>query len=134
MARDFKNATDKALIVKIALQSLKDHKFPYILLISRTFLDEIWSSAEKSQILKVLMNYSTKNCLHIWLDNLEENDVEKYSTFLLRNDCIFRRISYTKLTLDHTEELVKEILELLAGKRGFPLVRLATGTGTGTGK
>ena len=114
ITRDHKNATDKVMMVKMALQSYKDRNLPYILILNTIFLDLVWKSSEKTQILKMLTNYPTKFCLHIWLD-VDENDVSSYSTFLQRND-VFKRVSYSKLSKYDDTQLLDEILVLMLGK------------------
>lgn len=109
---DYVNTGDRVLVLQLALSSHKERNLPLILLINRKFLDSVWSSTSKGQILKTILTYSTKCCVHIWFDNLTESDVEKYSVGLCRSDSAFRRISYSDLPVNDNE-MLERLLSLL---------------------
>lgn len=76
----------------------KKQKSALLVLISHTFFELLWPTSHKLPILNIISNYSHKNCIHIWLDVIEDN-VKRYSKELLRIDGYFRRI--------HAKELYK---------------------------
>ena len=115
-SKDFKNTGDKPLLAELTLSTWKDKETPLIVVYTKKFFDIIWKDQRKPRILKMLLNYSTSYCVHIWLDDdLNENFVGQYSSSLLRNDNYFRRISKKDLP-DSVDSLIKKILELMKSK------------------
>ena len=82
---------------------------------TKDFFKTIWKDQRKARILKMLLNYSTSYCVHIWDDDLNEDFVSQYSSALLRNDNYFRRTSIKELPQD-INSLIKKVLELMKGK------------------
>jgi len=107
------NQTKDALMVK-DLQKLRKEKAPLIVLISRAFFDMVWVTASKPTIVSAVSSYTSRNCLHVWL-NLSERDVQQRSKALLRPDNYFRKVPSEELMNLSPENLIKRIYELVKG-------------------
>ena len=109
----FQERQSKETIMYNDAQRYKKEKSPIIVLISKYFFDLIWLTCHKQALLNIITNYSSKNCLHIWMDVTEEY-VKYRSNGLLRTDGYFRRIKAPELTTKlSTKEMISTIQGLL---------------------
>ena len=77
------------------VERYKRKKAFVILVVSKTLFDVVWSTAQKIPFLRAVS--TMKNCLHLWLD-VNEEDVKRYSTVMIREDLNFCRLHIDELT------------------------------------
>lgn len=107
---DLRNKQQKETIIYMNLRKFKERQLPLIVLISKSFLDELWSTAYKGIILKDITNYVSPYCLHIWLGGLTETEIIKYSVTLCRIDGAFRRIALKDIKQNTLVESIRSFL------------------------
>jgi hypothetical protein len=90
----------------------KKEKSPLIVLVSMTFFDLIWKTPNKTSIVNAISSYSSRNCVHIWI-NVQERDVHQRSKALIRNDGSFRSVKAQDLQMLPADDMVKKMLDLL---------------------
>ena len=87
----------KARILLMDLEKCKQKNANMIVLVSKTLFDVVWSTGHKLSFLRIIS--FMKNSLHIWLD-VNERDVKRYSTLMIRKDLKFGRIHVDELAMD----------------------------------
>ena len=86
---------NKARIIYMDVEKCKKQNAFVIILVSRMLFDVVWSTPQKGNLLKMIS--IMKNCLHIWID-VNEEDVKRYSTMMIRKDLSFGRLHISELT------------------------------------
>ena len=115
-ARDFRNTSDAPFLIELTLEECKKNELPLLVILTKKFFTSIWKTKHKTRILKMLLNYPTSHCVHIWMDDVTDDLVETYSTSLIRNDNHFRQVCDKQLPTN-TDQMVKKILNLMKGTK-----------------
>lgn len=87
----------KATHVHMNAETYKKKNNNVIVLICKDFFETMWASPHKRNLVKLIT--TMKNCVHVWLD-VNEDEVRRYSTILLRKDLNFARITVDELVND----------------------------------
>jgi len=119
--RHVTNNSKDATMIRDA-QKLKKEKAPLVVLVSKTFFELIWVTSNKQGIVNVITSYSSRNCVHVWL-NVDDREVQQRSKALMRKDNFFRRIKSQELQQLDANDRLDRILTLLkaTGDRSNPL-------------
>jgi len=90
----YKDDAHKATHIHTHCEHFKKKNSDVVVLLCKNFFDTLWSSPHKRSIVKMIT--TMKNCVHVWLD-VNEDDVRRYGTVLLRTDMNFGRVTLNDL-------------------------------------
>jgi len=100
-------------IVHLNLRKYKERKVPMIVLITSNFLESMWPTIYKESIIKDITKYVTRYCVHIWLSNLDEFEMRKYSSVMCRTGGPFRRVKEKELGIEPVE-IVRKLRKIMS--------------------
>lgn len=96
------------------LRYYESNNFGLCVVISQPFFDLVWPTELKNEIVRILTNYSSKRCLHVWAPGITIDDVRKRSSVLTVNEAAnFRNVSFSMLLKLNPQEITVKLKELL---------------------
>merc|ERR1739848_191149 len=97
-------AAHRELTIARNLKRYAELNMALIVILSASFFEFVWPTSSKPDILREILNYGNKRCLHLWASGVNLSTIKRHCSALARPVHNFRSMQFENLQFMLPEE------------------------------